>query len=44
MSKEAKTSFLDAKIRKSKNVPGVGKYNVEAADKRITIGARRGYK
>ena len=44
INREAKTSFLDANIRKSKNVPGVGKYNVEAAEKRITIGARRGYK
>lgn len=44
IGKGAKTSFLDASIRKSKNSPGVGKYNVEAADKRITIGARRGYK
>jgi len=35
---------VDAGIRKSKNLPGVGKYNVEDAEKRVTIGARRGYK
>ena len=36
--------FTDYEIEKTKIVPGVGKYNIEKADKVITLGARRGYK
>ena len=39
-----KQSFTDFEIKKTKIVPGVGKYNIEKADKVITLGARRGYK
>lgn len=39
-----KQSFTDYEIKKTKIVPGVGKYNITTADKIITLGARRGYK
>ena len=39
-----KQSFTDFEIKKTKIVPGVGKYNITTADKVITLGARRGYK
>lgn len=39
-----KQSFTDYEIKKTKIVPGVGKYHIEKADKVITLGARRGYK
>ena len=44
INKEAKTSFLDRRIKVGKNIPGVGRYNVEEAMKRVTLGARRGYR
>jgi hypothetical protein len=44
INKSPKTNFTDIEIKARKNSPGVGKYNPEEADRRITIGARRGYK
>ena len=44
INKSPKTNFTDIEIKNRKNSPGVGRYNPEEADRRITIGARRGYK
>jgi hypothetical protein len=37
-------TFTDYEIKKTKIVPGIGKYDITKADKVITLGARRGYK
>ena len=42
--KAPKTTNIDLAIKRAKKVPGVGKYEITKADKRITLGARRGYK
>ena len=44
LNKSNRVNFTDIEIKKRKVSPGVGKYNIETADKRITLGARRGYK
>jgi hypothetical protein len=44
INKSKKTNFTDIEVSKRKASPGVGRYNPETADKRITIGARKGYK
>lgn len=42
--KEKKQTFTDFEIKKTKIVPGIGKYDITKADKVVTLGARRGYK
>lgn len=43
--KSPKLTFTDYEIKKTKIVPGIGKYDVtKAYDKVLTLGARRGYK
>lgn len=42
--KGAKTSFTDTEIKKTKIVPGIGKYDITKADRVMTLGARKGYK
>ena len=42
--KGPKQSFTDFEIKKTKIVPGIGKYDITKADRVLTLGARRGYK
>ena len=42
--KNAKSAFIDMEIKRTKNYPGVGKYDITKSDNVVTLGLRRSYK